>query len=87
MDKQINLAVCYFLMTVSSLTLLMPVPPVWLSIGPAGDDEDGKVDTRGREGERNERTISQIIRKDYRGFSQITLSTEGETEIRRLEKG
>lgn len=39
------------------------------------------------EGERTERTISQIIWKDYRGFSQITLSTEGETEIKRLEKG
>lgn len=48
-------------MTVSTLTLLMPVPPAWLSIGPSGDDEERKVDTRGREGERNERTISQII--------------------------
>lgn len=64
MDKKINLAVCYFLMTVSGLTLLMPVPPAWLSIGPSGDDEERKVDTRGREGERNERTISQIIWKD-----------------------
>lgn len=49
--------------------------------------EERKVDTRAREGERNERTISQIIWKDYSGFSQITLSTEGETEIKRLEKG
>lgn len=61
MDQKINLAVCYFLMTVSTLTLLIPVPPAWLSIGPSGDDEERKVDTRGREGERNERTISQII--------------------------
>lgn len=74
-------------MTVSALTLLMLVPPAWLSTGPSGEDEERKVDTRGREGERNERTISQIISKDYRGFSQITLSTEGETEIKRLEKG
>lgn len=59
MDKKINLRVCYFLMTVSALTLLMP--PAWLSIGPSGVDEERKVDTRGREGERNERTISQII--------------------------
>lgn len=61
MNKKINLRVCYFLMTVSALTLLMPVPPAWLSIGPSGVDEERKVDTRGREGERNERTISQII--------------------------
>lgn len=60
-DKKINLALCYFLTTVSTLTLLMLLPPVWLSIGPSGDDEERKVDTRGREGERNERTISQII--------------------------
>lgn len=33
MEKKINLAVCYFLMTVSSLTLLMPAAPAWLSIG------------------------------------------------------
>lgn len=34
-----------------------------------------------------EKTISQIICQDYRGFSQIMLSTEGETEIKRAGKG
>lgn len=51
-----------------------------LALGPLELTRGRKVDTRGREGERSERTISQIIWKDYRGFSQIMLSTEGETD-------
>lgn len=47
------------------------------------EDEERKVDTQGvvkGEGEKRERTTSQIIWKDYMGFSQITLSTEGERQ-------
>lgn len=75
--------------TVSTLTLLMLVAQRGLVLGPPEGTRTERQ-TQGvvkGEGERSERTISQIIWKDYRGFSQIMLSTEGETEIKRLEKG
>lgn len=64
---------------VPTLSLLM------LSPAEKGQERKGKYKGRGRE---EQRTISQIIWKDYKGFKQIMLSTEGrETEIKRLEKG
>lgn len=47
---------------------------------------EGRHKGWGREKERGARTISQIIWKDYRGFKQIMLSTEGETAIKRLKR-
>lgn len=94
MDEKINLLVCYFFNDTVYVNGLNPDPAnagphAWLNVGPSGVTRRERQ-TQGvvkGEGKRSERTISQIIWKDYRGFSQITLSTEGETEIKRLEKG
>lgn len=94
MDGKINLLVCYifndtvYAGSLSTLTLANAGPnsvaqrraPLWSRRGEKGRH-------KGQRRKRSERTISQIIWKDYRGFSQITLSTEGETEIKRPGKG
>lgn len=94
MNEKINLLVCYifndtvYAGSLSTLTLANAGPnsvaqrraSLWSRRGEKGRH-------KGQRRKRSERTISQIIWKDYRGFSQITLSTEGETEIKRPGKG